>query len=167
MCHVVLFMCTQLKIWYLWHNRNSFFGSDFIYKTIWNIDINSLAFLKSRVHSLAFSPNCHLHCVSASYSSPGSFSGYLYSCMALGSSDRQVAWAVLRQKHDCKTAWLQYSRDGHHDNITVVPLATFRDFSFQHSLWRMLFNAAIIIQADREALRVKDIKDHEKVFYIV
>lgn len=32
-------------------------------------------FLKSRVQSLAFSPNCHLHCVSASYSSPGSFSG--------------------------------------------------------------------------------------------
>lgn len=103
--------------------------TDFIDKTIWNIDINGLAFLKSRVHSLAFSPNCHLHCVSASYSSPGSFSGYLYSCMALGSSERQVAWAVLRQKHNCKTAWLLYSRDGHHDNITtVVPLATFRDF---------------------------------------
>ena len=52
-------------------------------------------FLKSRVHSLAFSPNCHLHCVSASYSSPGSFSGYRYSLTALGSSDRHKAWAEL------------------------------------------------------------------------
>lgn len=34
-----------------------------------------ITFLKSRVHSLAFSPNCHLHWVSASYSSPGSCSG--------------------------------------------------------------------------------------------
>lgn len=57
-------------------------------------------FLKSRVQSLAFSPNCHLHCVSASYISPGSFSGYRYSLTALGSSDRQKAWAVLVVRND-------------------------------------------------------------------
>lgn len=33
--------------------------------------------------------------MSASYSSPGNFSGYRYSLTALGSSDRQKAWAVL------------------------------------------------------------------------
>ena len=55
----------------------------------------NFTFLKSRVQSLAFSPNCHLHCVSASYNSPGNFSGYWYSLTALGSSERQKAWAVL------------------------------------------------------------------------
>lgn len=53
-------------------------------------------FLKSSVQSLAFSPNCHLHCVSASYSSPGSCSGYRYSFTALGSSDKQSDWAELK-----------------------------------------------------------------------
>lgn len=58
----------------------------------------NFTFLKSRVQSLAFSPNCHLHCVSASYSSPGNFSGYGYSLTALGSSDRHRAWAELEEK---------------------------------------------------------------------
>lgn len=53
-------------------------------------------FLKSSVQSLAFSPNCHLHCVSASYSSPGSCSGYRYSFTDLGSSDKQSDWAELK-----------------------------------------------------------------------
>lgn len=59
---------------------------------------HSLAFLKSSMQSLAFSPNCHLHCVFASYNSPGSFSGYLYSFTGFGRSARQVAWAVLEHR---------------------------------------------------------------------
>ena len=64
----------------------------------WNTCQQSLAFLKSSMQSLAFSPNCHLHCVFASYSSPGSFSGYLYSFTGFGRSARQVAWAVLEHR---------------------------------------------------------------------
>lgn len=64
----------------------------------WNTCQQSLAFLKSSMQSLAFSPNCHLHCVFASYNSPGSFSGYLYSFMGFGRSARQVAWAVLEHR---------------------------------------------------------------------
>lgn len=54
-----------------------------------------LTLTKSRLHSLALEPNCHLHCVSALYSCPGSCSGYLYWPICLGSSTRQDAWAVL------------------------------------------------------------------------
>ena len=59
---------------------------------------HSLAFLKSSMQSLAFSPNCHLHCVFASYNSPGSFSGYLFSFTGFGRSARQLAWAVLEHR---------------------------------------------------------------------
>lgn len=71
--------------------------NDFMTHAALSAGWRSLAFLKSSMHSLAFSPNCHLHCVSASYSCPGSFSGYLYSFTGLGWSARHVAWAVLKQ----------------------------------------------------------------------
>lgn len=64
-----------------------------------------LTLTKSRLHSLALEPNCHLHCVSASYSCPGSCSGYLYWPICLGSSTRQDAWAVLvnTSNHPCQS----------------------------------------------------------------
>lgn len=64
-----------------------------------------LTLTKSRLHSLALEPNCHLHCVSALYSCPGSCSGYLYWPICLGSSTRQDAWAVLMNiaNHPCQS----------------------------------------------------------------
>lgn len=60
---------------------------------------------KSRLHSLVLDPNCHLHCVSASYSCPGSCSGYLYCPICLGSSPRHDAWAVLGNKAQQQRQW--------------------------------------------------------------
>lgn len=76
----------------------------FIYNGICGeYDQERLTLTKSRLHNLALDPNCHLHCVSASYNCPGSFSGYLYWPICLGSSTRQDAWVVLvnTRSHPC------------------------------------------------------------------
>lgn len=74
-------------------------------KCVQNSEATYLTLTKSRLQSLAFEPNCHLHCVSALYSCPGSCSGYLYCPICLGSSTRQDAWAVLvnTAHHSCQS----------------------------------------------------------------